>query len=90
MDSWILSEANRRHEDLRSFVVRDRLGHSLKNSRRSETCIGSAQVLRKLSDFLARQVVNLSRSGRGAFVILTPKGRQLLRSASQGRPANRR
>ena len=90
MDSWILSEANRRHEDLRSFVVRDRLGRSLKDSGRSETCIGSAKVVRKFWDFLARQLVNLSRSGRGGIAILTPKGVQLLRRVSQDRPANRR
>jgi len=30
MDSWILSEAKQRHEDLRSFGLRDRLGRSEK------------------------------------------------------------
>lgn len=57
MDSWILSEAKQRREDLRRFVVRDRLGRSEKASQCRKTFVGSAQALWKLFVFLTRQIV---------------------------------
>jgi hypothetical protein len=54
MNSWILWEAKHRHEELRSFVVRDRLARSLKEHAHSKTLAGVAQVLKRLWSFLAR------------------------------------
>ena len=89
MNSWIESEVKRRHEDICSFVARDRLGRSPQDSRRNEIRIDFARMVRKFWDFVARRAVHQSRSGRGAFAILTPKGRWLPQSVSQDRPANR-